>query len=304
MADKKISQLPTATIPLAGTEVLPIVQSGATDQVSVANLTAGRAVSADSLTLTGNLTVDTTTLKVDATNNYVGIGLASPAYQADILSPLTGTTAGSNAILNVSSNASGRDSHIRLNDNVNASGRIGYLSGDLYMWTNAGQRFTVQTNGDCTVNTGNLVIGTSGKGIDFSATGQASGMTSELLNDYEEGDWTPTISRDTAPTLTYTAQVGKYVKIGRQVTASGSVFFTVTGSGGGLVYIRGLPFAAMNVGFYATSGSVSYSDGISTGADSVYTQQLSTDLVVCVNGGLAGGTLSSGRIYFSITYMV
>lgn len=54
MADTKISALTVATTPLAGTEVLPIVQSGVTKQVSVANLTAGRAVSADSLTLTGS----------------------------------------------------------------------------------------------------------------------------------------------------------------------------------------------------------------------------------------------------------
>jgi hypothetical protein len=52
MADVKISALPLASTPLAGTEVLPIVQSATTDQVSVANLTAGRAVSAASLTLT------------------------------------------------------------------------------------------------------------------------------------------------------------------------------------------------------------------------------------------------------------
>jgi hypothetical protein len=52
MADVKISALPLASTPLTGTEVLPIVQSATTDQVTVANLTAGRAVSASSLTLT------------------------------------------------------------------------------------------------------------------------------------------------------------------------------------------------------------------------------------------------------------
>jgi hypothetical protein len=58
MADTKISALPASTTPLAGTEVLPIVQSGVTKQVSVANLTAGRAISATQLTLTaGNLIV-------------------------------------------------------------------------------------------------------------------------------------------------------------------------------------------------------------------------------------------------------
>jgi hypothetical protein len=58
MADKKISALTGATTPLAGTEVLPIVQSSATVKVSVADLTAGRAISATQLTLTtGNLIV-------------------------------------------------------------------------------------------------------------------------------------------------------------------------------------------------------------------------------------------------------
>jgi len=49
MADSKISALPASTTPLTGTEVLPIVQSSATKQVSVANLTAGRAIAATSI---------------------------------------------------------------------------------------------------------------------------------------------------------------------------------------------------------------------------------------------------------------
>jgi len=57
MADVKISQLPAATTPVDGTEVLPIVQSATTKQVSIANLTAGRAMSASSLTLTNPLAV-------------------------------------------------------------------------------------------------------------------------------------------------------------------------------------------------------------------------------------------------------
>lgn len=49
MADKKISQLSSASTPLAGTEVLPIVQSSTTVKVSVADLTAGRAVAASTV---------------------------------------------------------------------------------------------------------------------------------------------------------------------------------------------------------------------------------------------------------------
>lgn len=54
MADLKISQLSSATTPLAGTEVVPFVQSGTTKKVSVANLTDGRAVSMLSATVGPN----------------------------------------------------------------------------------------------------------------------------------------------------------------------------------------------------------------------------------------------------------
>jgi hypothetical protein len=53
MADTKISALPASTTPLTGSEVLPVVQSGTTKQVSVANLTTGRAISASGVTVTG-----------------------------------------------------------------------------------------------------------------------------------------------------------------------------------------------------------------------------------------------------------
>lgn len=54
MADVKISALPAATVPLAGTELVPIVQSGVTDRVTVANLTAGRTVNASGLVVEAN----------------------------------------------------------------------------------------------------------------------------------------------------------------------------------------------------------------------------------------------------------
>jgi len=77
MADSKISALPASTTPLAGTEVLPIVQSSTTKQVSVANLTAGRAVSALTLASTTGATFATT-------SGSVGIGTASPAVLLEV----------------------------------------------------------------------------------------------------------------------------------------------------------------------------------------------------------------------------
>jgi hypothetical protein len=89
MADVKISALPASTTPLAGTEVLPIVQSSTTRQVSVANLTAGRAVSALSITAssltsgrvtyagTAGLLQDSANLTFDGSN--LGLGLTPSA---------------------------------------------------------------------------------------------------------------------------------------------------------------------------------------------------------------------------------
>lgn len=60
MADVKISALPAATTPLGGTEVLPIVQSGSTVKVSIADVTAGRTVNVNSLISASNVGVGTT----------------------------------------------------------------------------------------------------------------------------------------------------------------------------------------------------------------------------------------------------
>ena len=109
MADSKISALPASTTPLAGTEVLPIVQSSTTKQVSVANLTAGRDIAATSLTTTavqatnsGGLTLKnssgTTQLSVGAGGgDNITLSVATnitPANAAVAISPTgTGTVA-------------------------------------------------------------------------------------------------------------------------------------------------------------------------------------------------------------------
>ena len=80
MADKKISALTGATTPLAGTEVLPVVQGGATVKVAVSDLTAGRAVTAASVNkvaITAPATASTLTIadgKTLAVNDNATLG--------------------------------------------------------------------------------------------------------------------------------------------------------------------------------------------------------------------------------------
>ena len=150
MADTKISALTASTTPLAGTEVLPIVQSGVTKQVSVANLTAGRAISATQLTLT----------------------------------------------------------------------------------------------------TGNLIVA-SGQGIDFSATPGTG--TSELLDDYEEGTWTPDQGAGLTVIGTF-ASSGNYTKVGNLVTVYGKINPSVSVAvNSGAAITNTLPFTATVPGCGVTS---------------------------------------------------
>ena len=148
MADKKISALTAATTPLAGTEVLPIVQSGATVKVAVSDLTAGRAISATAVTAT----------------------------------------------------------------------------------------------------TGNFVVGTSGQGVDFSATPGTG--TSELLADYEEGTWSPTLEAESGSfgAITYNAlNGGRYIKVGSIVHVQAVLYTDSVAVGTATLEVRvaGLPFTSV-----------------------------------------------------------
>jgi len=102
------------------------------------------------------------------------------------------------------------------------------------------ERMKIDSSGDVTITDGDLVIGTAGHGIDFSAQTHQGGMTSELLDHYEEGTWTPNIGGN----ATYTNQVGKYIRIGNQVWAHFALTINVQGTGSATGRISGLPFAS------------------------------------------------------------
>jgi hypothetical protein len=79
MADLKISQLDSITVLAPAVDVLPVVSGGVTKKILVNQILAsGGVASLASATITGNLTVDTSTLKVDSTNHRVGIGTPTP----------------------------------------------------------------------------------------------------------------------------------------------------------------------------------------------------------------------------------
>jgi hypothetical protein len=106
--------------------------------------------------------------------------------------------------------------------------------------------FPSTRTGDQTIVNGNLVIGTAGKGIDFSANTAAPGMTSELLTWYEEGTFTPTIAgATTAGVQTYVVQTGFYTRIGNRVYFNLRIVLSAkdVATSGSLI-IAGLPFTS------------------------------------------------------------
>jgi hypothetical protein len=121
--------------------------------------------------------------------------------------------------------------------------------------------FPSTRTGDQTIINGNLVIGTAGQGVDFSADPATAGMTSELLDDYEEGAWTPVLGASTSNAgQTYSRQLGKYTKVGRLVTVSWDVILGDPGTLVGDARLKDLPFA---VG--TGTGSQGFRAGLSLG---------------------------------------
>jgi len=247
MADKKISALTASTTPLAGTEVLPIVQSGSTVKVAVSDLTAGRIVSGSSFTGT----------------NTIGFQMTAASDQ-DLRFALPGVV----------------DWRVRGN----------YASGNMdFVAVGYSSPLTLRYGGDVAVNTGNLVVSTSGKGIDFSATPGTG--TSELFADYEEGTWTPNQGGGLIVVGAFSSS-GTYTKVGRQVTVSGVVTgaTSINTSGSGIVCTN-LPFAI------ATSVPVGAMTNTATNNSNVYGNPSTSTMYSSTATGV------SGSLYFTLTYI-
>ena len=171
---------------------------------------------------------------------------------------------------------------------------------------------TIYGGGAVQVNSGNLLIGQAGAGIDFSASPNAAGSTSETLNDYEEGTFTPIVrGGSVAGTATYSVQVGRYTKTGNRVSVD--IYVNWSGhTGTGPMQIAGLPFAAKTLANYYASASFGYIGGIPLNANnvlmgSVYATTSFIDILQYpVGGGTAGNVAmdTDGGIIVSVSYEV
>jgi len=193
----------------------------------------------------------------------VGIGTTSPDVNLHIHAPNSGLS-----VIRLSGSAANQITY-DIRQGIPGVNNAGFSIRDI---TNSENKFNITHTGDAQIVNGNLVFSTAGKGIDFSATADGSGTTtSEVLDDYEEGTFLPTMFGSTvAGSTTYNLQYGYYIKVGKLVHFQ--IRMTVASSTAtGNMYIGGLPFVALNDANrgYA-SINVSYANNISLPSGSTW----------------------------------
>jgi hypothetical protein len=145
-----------------------------------------------------------------------------------------------------------------------------------------------------TIGVGGATASTSGAGITFPAT-QSASTDANTLDDYEEGTWTPNV-RNASQTSTFTVIIGRYIKVGRQVTCWCSVDGGVTGAGTGNLTISGLPFVYENSGNWLNFGQWNGSGSVPNGAI------VSLSSVSEVYGWSGGGYVTEIKSFFTCSF--
>jgi hypothetical protein len=141
-------------------------------------------------------------------------------------------------------------------------------------------------------------------------------MTSQLLNWYEEGTWTPTlVGTTTNPTVTYGLQRALYTRIGRVVTVTCYMTWSAFSGGSGNVAVGSLPFTVESgTGAYG-GGAISGFDGFTLSASrtsvaiqpqpgTTYATPTCFGSAVSTQYITVGSVAASGLISFTLTYSV
>ena len=236
-----------------------ITSTGAVEGTSItdgtATLTLGAWTGITNLKMSGTLDLGTNTI-VDGTmvgnwafsaGNFTGVGTigsgaitSTGAVQGTSITDGTATLTGGNWSA-VGTIGSGAITSTGAVEGASITDGTATLTGGA--WTGI---TTLVASGDIS---GENFVPEADKGIDFSnQTSPGAGVTSELLDRYEEGTWTPTVTFDTPGDLSvaYTTQIGRYTRIGNVVELHFEILtstFTHT-TAAGAIRIAGQPFVA------------------------------------------------------------
>jgi len=174
-----------------------------------------------------------------------------------------------------------------------------------YDYSASATRLTISNTGAATFSSGIGIGGATATtgGIQFPTT-EVNVNNANNLDDYEEGSFTPVVvGSSTAGTATYSAQNGRYVKIGRAVNFNLYCDWSA-GTGTGSLYIGGLPYVADAAGIYPAC-AIGETSGITLAATGIMTArvQISTTLIFLSQYPLGGGS-SSAVSYDGAGYVV
>ena len=238
---------------LDGTDICKL--TGSTNN-TITTVTGANAIQGEA-----NLTYDGTTLNVGTGSGTT----ASAGYDEFVIQ-------GGNADIGMnflSPAANDKKQQISFGDsNNNQSGKIVYDHDGDYMilGTNGAERLRIESGGNVKITDGDLVIGTAGHGIDFSASESGSVSTNgSILDDYEKGTFTPSISSTCrSGTITYGNAVGFYTKIGNRVFAQFYMHMSGGTNTGNAFFIDGLPFTCISTASHEGGGYHTYMGGLFT----------------------------------------
>ena len=168
-----------------------------------------------------NLTVDTNTLHVDAANNRVGVGTASPSEPFHIVG-----ASGAATDMQIQGGDDTNSVRLFMGGNTNPlNGRIVYSTASDFMAFSTGGDQRVRVDSD---------------GLKFGSDTAAA----NALDDYEEGTFTPVIDGEGSCTIGTSSVIGLYTKIGRLVNCQ--ITYNINSVSGGAsnlaVDVSGLPF--------------------------------------------------------------
>ena len=198
--------------------------------------------------------INTITINSDVTSNQIGIGTDNPDHSIHTYGNIgigKSEVDGYEIVLTNNNISFSRDAKSFINQlgTGTISVRLGSSNTEVAEFTSDGLKLP------------------SGKGIDFSATANSSGtMSSELLDDYEEGTFTPVWGNGTAayssPVPTYSTQYGHYTKIGNVVHFDIQLVTTAWNSAGQVLWIYGLPYTTRSSIYQQGSGSTFCIEGV------------------------------------------
>jgi len=236
-------------------------------------------------------------MRIDSSGN-VGIGLTDPSQ-----AKLVAQTSSGSSIAAIKDNTGaamlfGGVTQPRVLMEAGASGEgLSFFTAGGSSYSSAGwsEKFQIKSNGDADIKDGDLVIGTAGHGINFSATSGTG--TSEILDDYEEGTWTPTDGSGASLSFSNTSGNCHYTKTGRTVVASFRFTYPST-SNNTVTNISGLPFTCIGTTVHV-SGAFITETSDSSSTTIIVANGTNNMLILHCNNGVAHRTnsSSSGKDY-------